>query len=419
MASFDAERLDSPEAAIARVATRLGPSADELGGERIPLGAARGRVLAEAVRADRDSPPFDHSAMDGYAVRLSDLEEGRELPVLGESRTGRAAPVMPSARGCLRIATGAPRPNGSDAVVKREDVREHLDERTGEVVRISIADDASPRMGDHWRLRGENARAGDALLDAGAPIDAAAAATLAACGIARPLVRPQVRLAILTTGDEVVPIDRLPQPTQIRNSNGSALAMLFASRPWIEVAQVEHVEDDLDRLERSLAEAIASHHAVVLTGGVSMGHRDLVRAAIESRGAEILFHRLPQRPGRPMLGAIAGTDARPVPVFGLPGNPLSALTTARRIVLPALAAIAGLALRPPREVTVRAEGELAPAAVWRFQLATLEADGAARLLPFRSSGDLAAAGRSDGFVEFEPNARFEPGRRYAFFAWDS
>ncbi|MGA1046108.1 MAG: molybdopterin-binding protein, partial [Phycisphaerales bacterium] len=145
----------------------------------------------------------------------------------------------------------------------------------------------------------------------------------------------------------------------------------------------------------------------------------LVRAAIESRGAEILFHRLPQRPGRPMLGAIAGTDARPVPVFGLPGNPLSALTTARRIVLPALAAIAGLALRPPREVTVRAEGELAPAAVWRFQLATLEADGAARLLPFRSSGDLAAAGRSDGFVEFEPNARFEPGRRYAFFAWDS
>lgn len=414
----DAARLDSPEAAIARLAARLGHAAATLGTEPAPLASARGRVLAEPVRADRDSPPFDHSAMDGYAVRLSDLAEGRTLPVLGESRPGRPAPTMPPARGCLRIATGAPRPDGAEAVVKREDVFEHLDEATGEVGRIAIAPGIAPRFGDHWRLRGENARAGDVLIDAGAAIDAAVAATMAACGIAMPLVRRRVRLAILTTGDEVVPIGERPRAEQIRNSNGPALAMLFATRPWIEVARVEHLPDEFDRLAARLAESIAGHDAVVLTGGVSMGHRDLVRAAIESQRAEILFHRLPQRPGRPMLGAIAGEDARPVPLFGLPGNPLSALTTARRIVLPTLAAIAGLRPTPPREVTVRAEDEFAPATLWRFQLARLDADGSAQLLPFRSSGDLAAAGRSEGFVEFQPHARLESGRRYAFFAWE-
>ncbi len=413
-----AEQPQSPEAAIARIASRIGASATALGREQVPLDAARGRVLAETVRLDRDSPPFDHSAMDGYAVRISDLAEGRDLPVLAESRPGRAAPAMPSRRGCVRIATGAPRPDGAEAVVKREDVLEHLDDATGEVVRISVVEGTSPRVGDHWRLRGENARAGDVLIHAGATIDAAVAASLAACGIARPQVHRRVRVAILTTGDEVVPIGVVPTPEQIRNSNGPALAMLLAARPWIEVARVDHVADEFERLESMLAESIADHDAVVLTGGVSMGHRDLVRAAIDAQQAEILFHRLPQRPGRPMLGAIAGRPDRPVPLFGLPGNPLSSLTTARRIVLPTLAAIAGLSMPPPRDVAVRAEGDLPPGALWRFQLARLEADGAAMLVSFRSSGDLAAAGRSDGFVEFEPHARLEAGRRYAFHAWD-
>ena len=409
-------RLTSPADAIALIAAKLAGAAARLGSEHVDLHAAWGRVLAEPVAADRDSPPFDHSAMDGYAVRLADLADGRDLLVLGESRPGAAAPAMPTVRGCVRLATGAPRPIGADAVVRREDVVEHAGDAPNSVARITIAEGVSPREGDHWRLRGENARAGAILIGSGATIDAATAATLAACGVARPKLRRRARVAILTTGDEVVPIEASPQPEQIRNSNAAALQILVSCRSWLEVARLEHVADEFERLEWALAAAIEHADAVVLTGGVSMGHRDLVRAAIESQHGEVLFHRLPQRPGRPMLAAIVEAHGRPVPLFGLPGNPLSALVTARRIVLPSLAAIAGLHPTPERETLVRAD-EDRPAPLWRFRLAKHEADGTATLLPFRSSGDVAAAGASDGFVEIAPDDRIEPDRRYPFFGW--
>lgn len=411
-----APRLDSPAAAIACIVARLDRAVSAPHVETIDLRLANGRVLAEPVTADRDSPPFDHSAMDGYAVRLADLAERRELPVLGESRPGTAPPPMPAARGCIRISTGAPRPTGSDAVVRREDVLEHAGGTPNTVASITVAPGVSPCEGDHWRLRGENARAGTILIERGAAIDAATAATMAACGIAHPKVRRRVRVAIVTTGDEVVPVEESPRPEQIRNSNGAALEMLIAGRTWLEVARLEHVADRLPQLEAALAASIAGSDAVILTGAVSMGHRDLVRTAIESQHGEILFHRLPQRPGRPMLAAIAQSNGRPVPLFGLPGNPLSALVTARRIVLPSLAAIAGLRPPPPREVAVQADEDSA-APLWRFRLAQLESDGTATLLPFRSSGDAAAAGRSDGFVEIAPHDRVDPNRRYPMFVW--
>ncbi len=409
-------RVESPSHAIARIAERVGRAALGIGLEPVELHRAYGRVLAEPLQADRDSPPYDHSAMDGYAVRCADVAHGRMLPVLGESRPGAAAPEMPAVRGCIRIATGSARPIGSDAVVRREDVLEHPGEAPGTVACITIGDGVVPREGDHWRLRGENARAGAVLIEPGSVIDAATAATLAACGAVRPSVRCRVRVAILTTGDEVVPIEASPKPEQIRNSNATALVTLVASRPWLEVVRLEHVADELPGLETALATSIAEHDAVLLTGGVSMGHRDLVRAAIESQRGEILFHRLPQRPGRPMLAAIAESRGRPVPLFGLPGNPLSALVTARRIVLPALAAIAGLHLTPPRMVTVSSDDD-APAPLWRFRLARLESDGTAMPLSVRSSGDIAGAGASDGFVEIAPGERIERDRRYPFFCW--
>ncbi len=410
-------RVESPQAAIALVVSRLAAASQGLGCESVPLALARGRVLAEAICADRDSPPFDHSAMDGYAIRLADLEAGRELEVLAESRPGSPAPPMPATRGCVRVATGAPRPAGSDAVIRREDVREHPGAVAGSVARITITDSERPRPGQHWRLQGENARRGAILLDAGTTIDAAAAATLASCGISAPEVRSRVEVAVITTGDEVVPIDADPREEEIRNSNAAGLAALLA-KPWSELALVEHVGDEFALLAEVLGRAIESHHAVILTGGVSMGHRDLVREAIEAQRAEILFHRLPQRPGRPRLAAIAGNSARSVPVFGLPGNPLSALTTARRIVLPTLAALAGATPKPPRQVEVEFDEPLLATPLWRFHPARFDGEGRVWLLPVRSSGDVAAAGRSDGFIEVPPECGVEQGRRYAFFAWD-
>lgn len=408
--------IDSPAAAIAALVARLGPAAASLGAERIALADARGRVLAEPVRADRDSPPVDCSAMDGYAVRVADLALGRELPVLGEARTGSAPPPMPAARACIRVATGSARPAGADAVIPREQTVERTDDR-GNVVRIDVKPDAAPRAGDHWRLRGENARAGTPLIEAGSTVDAATAATLAACGVARPSVRRKIRVSIVTTGDEVVPIEASPPPERFRDSNGPGLAMLVAGRPWLELAHLEHLADDAERLNAAVGHAIATSDAIVLTGGVSMGHRDLVRGAVERLGAAILFHRLPQRPGRPMLAAIAHRGECPVPIFGLPGNPLSTLVTARRIVLPTLAALAGSRLPPPRDVAVADEPDV-PAPLWRFRLASLGPDGIARALPVRSSGDVAVAGRSDGFLEIAPGERIEAGRRYPLFLWD-
>lgn len=409
--------IDSPEAAIASLVARLGPAAAALGAERVALADARGRVLAEPVLADRDSPPVDCSAMDGYAVRVGDLALGRDLPVVGEAKAGGPPPPIPATRGCIRVATGSARPAEADAVIPREQVTERVDGH-GEVSRIELRPDAAPRVGDHWRRQGENARAGSLLVEPGSTVDAAVAATLAACGIARPLVRRKVRVAILTTGDEVVPVEQVPPPERFRDSNGPGLVMLVSGRPWLEVARHEHLADDAERLNATLADAVRTSDAVLLTGGVSMGHRDLVRGAVESCGTEIVFHRLPQRPGRPMLAAVASRSGRPVPILGLPGNPLSALVTARRIVLPTLASIAGARMPPPREVAVVDEPDVA-APFWRFRLARLGSDGIARPLPVRSSGDVAIAGRSDGFLEIAPGDRIEAGRRYPLLEWDA
>jgi len=422
--SRHADAVDSPDEAIRRLVAEGVAAFVRDSSERVALWASLGRILAEALRADRDSPPFDHSAMDGYAIRIADLVSGRELPVLGESRPGAAPPMMPACRGCIRVATGAPRPldagstDGADAVVRREDVLEHVAAGSDDVVSITISEGVAPRSGAHWRRRGDNARVGQVLLESGAPIGAGAVAALATCGIAEPLVQQALSVALLTTGEEVVPVDSRPNDHEIRNGNAAGLAALLAARPWIRIGTVQHVPDEFDRLSQALASAIESHHAVVLTGGVSMGHRDLVRAAIEANGGRVVFHRVRQRPGRPMLGAVRQTGRGAVALFGLPGNPLSALTAARRIAIPVLAAAAGVAMRPPREVQIDAETDAVSSDLWRYRLATLDAAGRVALVPSRSSGDVISAGRSDGFVEISGGRSVQADERYPFHGWD-
>jgi molybdopterin molybdotransferase len=437
-------RFASPDAAIAGMIDALGPSCGARQSEACDLIEARGRILARAAFADRDSPPFDYSMMDGYAIRVIDLARAIDaggqqrtplsLHVIAEARIGQPPPPMPGASGtpiAIRVSTGAPMPPGADAVVKREDVTEHapLSPAPSPVTSISIvpAIVAKLKSRDNVRFAGENARAGAEVLCAGQTLSPATIGALGALGIHRPEVFRRLRVAILSTGDELTPADAAPSAFQIRDSNLPALAAAIASRPWLDLTLATRVPDDPGRIVKILRDAAARADAIILTGGVSMGHRDPVLGALHDAfgtALSVIYHGLPQRPGKPMLGAILSRDSRaPMPIFGLPGNPVSALVTATRIGLPVLAHCAGamVANGPPRVAI--ATPDAGAIDLWWHRLVRITPEGTAALVDLRGSGDLIACAQSDGFIEVPPDpsvsARAGAGapEQLAFFPW--
>ncbi len=375
--------------------------------ERLPIGVARGRVLAEPLLADRDSPALDVSAMDGFAVRLADLARS-ELPIArADAMIGRA-PVALEPGAATRIVTGAPVPEGADAVVRREDV----EERDGRV-RITIGLD-SLRPGMNIRRRAENARAGTVIVGAGRVIDAAAIGAMAGFGLAHVVVRPRVRVGIITTGDEVKGVGESCEPWQLRDSNGPSLHAMLAARAWIDAAAPRRAIDEPETIAAELRNAAERTDAVFLTGGVSMGDRDFVPRVVRELGGRIIFHKLPQRPGRPMLGAVLPSG---IPVLGLPGNPISVLVTARRIGLPILAHLAGIdAAQVVGKSRRLATPDDATTDLWWHRLVRERSDGALEFVSLRGSGDIAAAAASSGFIEVPPGAS-GPGP-WSYFSWD-
>ncbi|CAG0984880.1 molybdopterin molybdotransferase [Phycisphaerales bacterium] len=399
--------FSSPDDAIAAMSARIGRASSE----SIPAAAARGRILAQDIAADRDSPAFDYSAMDGFAARAADAG-GEDLPVCGESRIGNPPPHLPESRAAIRVATGSAIPPGADCVIRREDVREITDGRT---TRIAF-EAARPRPGDHIRRRAENARSGDILLDRGTAITAPALGVLASVGVIEVHLFRRVRVALITTGDELVPPDHPPGPFALRNSNAPALTAALASRAWIEMRTIRHARDDAPTVAGALRAALEDADAVVLTGGVSMGHRDPVRDAVNDAGAAIIFHGLPQRPGKPMLGAVTPSGRA---VFGLPGNPVSALVTCTRLVLPALSAFAGATSVAPAPRVPLANPDGKALDLWWHRLVRLNAAGEAELIDGRGSGDLIAAGRSGGFIEVPPRSPATAQSLFHHYPWPS
>ncbi|HZT42829.1 MAG TPA: gephyrin-like molybdotransferase Glp [Chthonomonadaceae bacterium] len=301
---------------------------------RVALLDSLGRVLAEDVAADIAVPPFDNSAVDGYAVRAADITGARpESPVrlrtLPEVPAGALAtkPVLPGT--AARIMTGAPVPPGADAIVMVEDTRS-----AGESIEILQA--AQP--GQHVRYAGEDVTPGSVVLRAGTLIHAAEIAMLATMGRATvPTFRP-ARVAVLSTGDEVVDIEEgvAPPPGKIRNSNGYALAALVREA-GAEVRTRLHISDDLDATEAALRQCVeAGADAIVSAGGVSVGDRDFIKPALERLGRLELW-RVAMKPGKPLAFGSIGE----ILFFGLPGNPVSALVTFELFVRPALGKMAG------------------------------------------------------------------------------
>lgn len=317
----------APADARARILAALSGVAP-LPGERVPLAAAAGRALAEDLVAGVDLPSFDASTMDGYALRAADARRaGARLPVAFEVFAGTPPPGPLPARACCRIFTGAPLPEGADAVEQQEEVR-----RSGR----SAAFRRAAERGRFVRPRGSDLRAGAVAAPAGAIVDPGTIGLAAGLGRTTLVVRRRPRVAILPTGDELVPAGRRPPPGGILESNGRALAAA-AREAGAEPVVLPIARDDAASLRRALA-AAKGLDALLTIGGASVGARDLVRGALAAAGARLHFWRVAMRPGKPFAFGRWGRTA----VFALPGNPASALVTFELFVRPAIRALVGL-----------------------------------------------------------------------------
>lgn len=368
--------------------------------EAVALADAEGRFLAEDVLVDRDLPPFDRSTRDGFAVRSSDLALLRHtgdaqaitLRLAGEVRAGGSYQGGTVRAGtCVEIMTGAPVPAGADAVVMVEHT-ERPDPGTVRVARAVVA-------GENVVTTGSEARRGVVALARGSRVDPAAIALLATVGAARPVVHARPRVAILPTGDELVDVTATPGPAQIRNSNAAMLAAQVARAGGLSVP-CPAARDDAASLRAAMQQALAGADLLVLSGGVSAGRYDLVEAVLAELGAQIRFDAVAIRPGKPVVFAWVGR----VPVFGLPGNPLSTLCTFELFAAPAIALLGGAAATPLRLHGAPLAADFAqrelPLTV--FLPATLDDAGAIRPLATQGSGDLFALARADCWMIVPP-----------------
>lgn len=308
---------------LAEARRRVLGAANPLRPERVPLEEALGRVLLEDVSSREDLPPFDSSAMDGYAVLAG---QAAELPVVGESRAGHPAARALERGEAMVISTGAQIPEGADAVVPVE----RVDAANGSV---RVPD---TRSGENVRLSGEDVRAGELLMRAGTEVGPAEAAVLAALGRPEVLCGRRPRVALLVTGDELVTPAEVRGPGQIRDSNLYALSAQ-ATVAGAEVVAREVAPDDPDAIRVALARGLEQADVLCVSGGVSVGSHDHVKPALERLGVEEVFWGVALKPGKPTW---FGRHERAL-VFGLPGNPVSAMVTFQLFARPALRALQG------------------------------------------------------------------------------
>jgi molybdopterin molybdotransferase len=301
----------------------------------VPLEQALGRVTAEAIASDVDSPPYDKSMVDGYAICYADLKDGVvELRFLEEVTAGEVPTVDVASGTTTRIMTGAPMPAGADAVV----MVERSTELTNGAIRL---EDHKAKLGQNIVRRAAVMSRGDEVLPAGKLVTPTVVGLLAEVGRAEVRVVPRPRVAVLATGNELVEPREKPGPGQIRNSNGPMLAAQVM-RTGAEPVVLGIARDDRESLRTKIAAGLETD-LLVLSGGVSAGVLDLVPSVLAELGVREVFHKISMKPGKPLwFGLRESADGRPTPVFGLPGNPVSSLVCFELFVRPAIAQLAGL-----------------------------------------------------------------------------
>lgn len=383
--------------------------------EGVSFDQAVGRVLAEEIRADRDLPPFPRVAMDGFAVRSEDFRTGKaKLRIVGTLASGEEWPEEVASGTAVRVMTGAPLPPGADAVVQVEK------SQTSESEREVLLEEPSIKRELNVHERGVDARAGDVLLQPGEVIGAGQVPVMASVGASSVNVHNAIRVAVLSTGLEVVPVDKTPLPYQIRNSNGPALKAFLSENAWIKPEEKGIVADELAATKDSIEKALGSAEVLMISGGVSAGSFDHVPQAMKEIGIERVFHKVAIRPGMPLWFGKAPSGKL---VFGLPGNPVSVLVTCLEFVLPALRKLGGLKeLRGPKLfLTAQARFGKRKHGFTVFHPASLSNDGAQTFcspVPYHGSGHFLALSHSDGIAVVPPEVdAVEPGETIEFHPW--
>jgi molybdopterin molybdotransferase len=371
--------------------------------ESLPVGYSAGSILRENVYAERDQPPFDSVSMDGIALATSAVRGGlRRFLIQGMQAAGDPPTTLESPQQCLEAMTGCMLPAGCDAVVPVE--------------RIQVADGYATleeglqvEPGQNVHRRGSNQRQGALLLKTGVKLEAPDIAVAAGAGMARLRVSQQPAIMVVSTGNELIEPGEPIEAWQIRRSNAYALAAALRRRGFQRVAD-DHIADDAQLLQARLKQHLDTYEVLILSGGVSMGKLDLVPAALAACGVQQVFHKIAQRPGKPMWFGSAPNGSA---VFALPGNPVSTLVCLARYVIPALGAAMGgapggaagekIALAAPVTFNVALTG---------FLPVRIETDEWgrpwARVSPNNNSGDFAALAGTDGFVELPPGPHVYP-----------
>jgi len=369
--------------------------------ESLPLSQCAGAVLREEIRAERDQPPFDRVAMDGFALSAQAVQRGiRRLRVQAFQAAGDAPATLADDTQCIEIMTGAMLARGCDAVVPVERVARH-----GDVIELAGSPAIEPWQNVHRRA--SDAREGTRLLAPGTTLGAPEIAVAASAGHPRLRVAAQPSIIVISTGNELIEPGEPILPHQVRRSNAYGLSAQLRLHGFDRVSD-DHLVDDAATLRHAIGRHLGTHDLLILSGGVSAGRLDLVPQVLGKLGVQQHFHGIAQRPGKPLwFGTVPGGAA----VFGLPGNPVSSLVCLARYVVPALRAAAGRPFAPPAPVALAAPVRVTPPLAYYLPVRLAhDAQGrvAAQPRPTNGSGDFTSLVGSDGFVELPPGPNQYP-----------
>ncbi len=359
--------------------------------EDVPVANAAGQVLQQTVVAERDQPPFDRVTMDGIAIAFADFDNGtRQFPIQATQAAGDPALALEAGK-CIEIMTGASLPDGADCIVPVE--------------RISVADDVAEIEADYGveqqqfiHARGSDHVQGSELLTPGTRISPMDIAIISSCGLTEVDVSTAPTIRVISTGNELVPAGEPIKPHQIRMSNGPAMIAMLEHHGYADSAH-DHLVDEPDVLKQCIARHLEAADVLILSGGVSMGKADYIPQVLDELGVEMIFHKVSQRPGKPMWFG-KGPDGQAV--FALPGNPVSALVCIRQYVIPALNAASGLREPPPEFASLAQEFTFTPKLTCFLPVklvSSVNGQNLAMPVHTNTSGDFASLSGTDGYIE--------------------